>query len=197
MTRDLLPVAGPAAAIAVAVVLLLPASGWATTEPVGSVRQVGATAVVYSGPQVDVALSYHYAVVNPGGRWLLLNVVMAAADAPVELDRTAISVRTPAGEVIPLATPAQFVEAYPRLTWDIAKDRATREPLGLLTPRPYRRLQFFPSEGYSPTFDAQYLDSFRNAYGRLFFRIPDGIQKGTYELQIRLNKSEVVIPFTL
>lgn len=177
--------------------LMFSSALWANARPDQQVRQVGATSIVYHGPQVDIGMSYRYPKLNPGGSWLMLDTVMAATRDPLEVPRTAISLRTPSGEVIPLATPREYNNGYRELAWSITKDNATREPLGLLLERRYLPLRFFPSRGIGLAFDSAWLDSFHNSYGRLFFKLPDGLQKGAYDLLINLPESKVVIPFTI
>jgi hypothetical protein len=195
MNRNVLRLFGAAAAAASS--LLFGAVAGAKTTQTADLRQVGATSIVYHGPQVDIAMSYRYPKLNPEGQWLMLDTTMAATRDPIEVPRTAVSLRTPSGEVVPLATPTEYSNAYPKLAWSITKDDATREPLGLLIARRYRALRFFPPSGFGLMFDSEWLDDFHNSYGRLFFKLPDSIEKGTYELLIRLPESEVVIPFTI
>ncbi len=164
---------------------------------VDRVAQPGRTTVVYHGPQLQVAVSYKFPELNPEGRWLLLDTTMAATRDPLVIPRTAFSLRTPDGSVVPLASPDQYSEALPRLAWSIAKDNATAEPLGLLIARGYRPLRYFPQRGFGLAFDAEWVDHWHNSYGRLFFELPGGIRRGSYELRIDLPERQVVIPFTL
>jgi hypothetical protein len=186
-----------AAAAAAALGLLFGATLVADAAPVDQVRQVGSTATVYQGPQVQVAVSYKFPKLNLGGTWLMLDTTMAATKAPVEIPRSAISLRTPDGDVVPLASPSQYFEAYPRLAWSIIKDDATREPLGLAIERRLRPLRYFPARGAGLAFDAEWLDYWHNSYGRLFFELPGGVQAGHYQLLLDLPESKAVIPFTL
>jgi hypothetical protein len=194
MNRNLLRLFGVAAAALSG--LLFAAVAAANTTPTAELRQVGATAIVYKGPQVDVALSYRFAKLNASGNWLLLDTAMTAT-APVELPRTAISVRTPDGEVVPLASPEAFNNGYRELNATIARANVTREPMGYLIPHRYRRLEFFPERRLGLMFPSAWLDEWHTTYGRLFFQLPDGVQKGNYELLINLKEGQVAIPFTI
>jgi hypothetical protein len=186
-----------AVAIGAGVSLLFGATLLAETAPVGQVRQAGATAVVYQGPQLNVAVSYKFPTLNPEGKWLLLDTTMAATEGPFLIPRSAIAVRTPDGTVVPLASSSQYFRAYPQLAWSITKDNAIREPLGLPIARRYSALRYFPPQGAGLAFDAEWVDYWHNSYGRLFFELPGGVHKGQYELLINLTQSTVVIPFTL
>jgi hypothetical protein len=177
--------------------LLFAAAAQADTTPTADVTQVGATALVYKGPQVNVALSYRFAKLNPEGHWLLLDTVMTAADQPLELWRTSITLRTPSGDVVPLATEAEFSRAYPNLAPAIARANINREPMGYLIPRRYRPMRLFAQRGFGLVYPSVWLDQWHDAFGRLFFQLPNSVHKGQYELLIKLSKSEVVIPFTI
>ncbi len=194
MNRNLLRLFGVAAAAAS---LFSGSVAGANTNQAARLRQVGATSIVYHGPQVEIAMSYRYPKLTPGGTWLMLDTVMVGTRDPIEVPRTAISVRTPSGEVVPLATPTEYNNGYRELAWGIITDDATREPLGLLIARRYLPLRFFPPRGIGLAVDSEWLDNFHNTYGRLFFKLPDGLQNGTYQLLINLSESKVVIPFTI
>lgn len=194
MNRNLSRLFGVAAAAASG--LLFSAVAGANTNPTADLRQVGATAIVYKGPQVDVALSYRFAKLNPSGNWLLLDTAMTA-NAPVELPRTAISVRTPSGEIVPLASPEAFNNGYRELNATIARANVAREPMGYLIPHRYRRLGFFAERRQRLMFPSAWLDEWHTTYGRLFFQLPDGVQKGNYELLFNLKEGRVAIPFTI
>ena len=177
--------------------MLCDAAVWAATGFTPETKQVGATAILYKGAQVDVALSYRFAKLNPTGRWLLLDTAMTATGKTIELPRTAIAVRTPDGAVVPLATQEEFGDDYPQLAAVIARANASREPLNYLIPQRYERIGYFAVRGHGLAWPSVWLDQWHNAYGRLFFKLPGGVQRGTYELLINLPASRVVIPFTI
>lgn len=177
--------------------LLCGTAVWATMPEAPELKQVGATAIVYKGPQVDVALSYRFAKLNPTGRWLLLDTAMTAAAKTIEVPRTAIALRTPDGAVVPLATQQEFGNDYPQLAAMIARANTTREPLNYFIPQRYHRIGYFAERGRGLAFPSVWLDQRHNAFGRLFFQLPNGIQKGTYELLINLPQGQVAIPFTI
>jgi hypothetical protein len=176
--------------------LLLGAVASANTSPSMDLRQVGATAIVYKGPQIDVALSYRFAKLNRSGNWLLLDTTMTA-NAPLELPRTAISVRTPSGALVPLATQEAFSEAYRDLGAAILRANAMREPMGYLIPHRYRPMRLFAERGVGLVFPSVWLDDWHTSIGRLFFQLPGGVEKGNYQLLLNLSEGQVVIPFTI
>jgi hypothetical protein len=186
-----------AGVLAAAFAALFGTTAMAETTSAAQLTQVGATAVLYRGPQIRVVISDRYARYNPEGGWLLLDTAMTATSDPVEIPRAAIAVRTPGGDVVPLATQAQFEKAYPKLASTVMQANVSREPLGYLIPARFRPLRLFAPRGIGIVWDSAWLDQFHNSYGRLYFRIPGGIHRGQYELLIHLPKHEVVIPFTV
>jgi hypothetical protein len=152
---------------------------------------------VYRGPNIEVALSYRFARANLGEKWLFLDTAIKATDNPVEVPRTAIAVRTPQGELIHLASQAAFANQYGSLQSDIMRANVNREPLNYLVPRRFHRLGFFARPGYALAFPVAWLDYWFTDYGRLYFELPNGVQRGNYQLVIDLPNSEVVIPFAL
>lgn len=195
MNKSLLRHAGLVAAAVV--FLLCGVVSWADANPTSEVKQVGATAILYRGPQVQVAVSYRSPKLNPGGSWLMLDAAMTATKGPIEIPRSAISVRVPDGQVVPLASHEAYGKGYSDVAAKIMRDNAIGEPLGYLIPHRYRRLDYFPRRGVGLAWPSVWLDEWHNNYGRLFFQLPGGVQKGNYELLIHLPESQVVIPFTI
>jgi hypothetical protein len=194
MKTNVLRCAGVAAvALCAALVTAAGTDAAATSQ----LTQVGATAIVYRGPQINVVVSDRFARYNPEGKWLLLDTAMTATSDPVEIPRSAIAVRTPDGTVVPLATQAEFELHYSQLAATLLRARVAREPLGYLIPARYRPLRLFAPEGVGIAWDSAWLDQFHNSYGRLYFNLPNGVQKGRYELLIHLPNDNVVIPFTV
>ena len=168
----------------------------AQTSPLPA-TDAGATTAVYRGSRIQVAVSDLYARYHPEGQWLLLDTEWGAAGGPISIPRSAIAVRTPSGEVVPLATQQEFEDGYPQLASPIRQADFTRENLGYFLPERFRPLNLFRVHGVGWVWPSVVLDPFHNCYGRLFFHLPNGVQKGRYELLIHLPKSEVVIPFTV
>lgn len=165
--------------------------------PLSPATDAGSTIAVYQGPRIQVAISDQYARYHPEGQWLLLDTEMSATGGPISIPRGEIAVRTPAGEIVNLATQQEFEQGYPELVSPIRQANFLKERLGyFLTERP-RPLHLFRLHGVGWVWPAAVLDPFHNCYGRLFFHLPNGVQKGRYELLIHLPKTEVVIPFTV
>jgi hypothetical protein len=99
--------------------------------------------------------------------------------------------------VVALASQEEFGKDYPRLAGELVRATATREPMAYLIPHKYRRLDFFTEPGRGLAFPSVWLDEWHNTYGRLYFQLPGGVQKGSYALLITLPESQVTIPFTI
>jgi hypothetical protein len=177
--------------------LLLAAAASAHTTQAPELRQVGRTAIVYRGPDIDVALSYRFAKANPDSKWLFLDVEMTSAGDPIELHRSAVAVRTPDGTIVPLASQGAFNAAYPQLAASVARATVTGEPIGYLLPHRTERLGFFTLPGDGLVFPSVWLDWERNLVGRLYFQVPGGVRPGTYALLISLPEGTVEIPFVV
>jgi hypothetical protein len=171
-----------------------------STVPTGAkdVERAGATVLVYRGPEVEAALGYRFAAANLGSDWLMVDVAATATRETVEVKRDRISLRTPGGETIPLATQEEFGEAYGRLRADIERANVAADPLDYFPRgRVPCTLGFFTAPGEGLAFPSVWLDDRRVCYGRLFFAVPGGVQEGTYTLAIDLEESQLRIPFRL
>jgi hypothetical protein len=187
-----------AAGVAVASLgTLFGAVALASAAPASSVQDPGATIAVYKGARIQVAISYLYARYHPEGKWLLLDAEMTAHGGPIAIPRGNIAVRTPSGDVVPLATPQEFEEGYPQLVSPIKQAEFLKENLAYFLTEPFRPLNLFRLHGVGWVWQSVVLDPFHNSYGRLYFHLPNGVHKGQYELLIHLPKEEVVIPFTV
>lgn len=182
--------------LAVAGAALVVATAALAARPTEELRAVGATAMIYKGPLVQVALSYKFPKLVASGDWLFLDTVITATQEPLEISRTAVSVRTPTGEIVPLASQEEFASAYPALRSAIARANVMAEPLNYFPPYAYRPMRLF-SEGRNIAFPSFWLDGWHDTFGRLFFRLPNGIQRGDYALLIHLKEGDVTVPFTL
>lgn len=169
----------------------------ATAASAADTADRGATTVVYRGARIQVAISCHYARLHPEGNWLILDAEMGVTGGPIGIPRDAIAVRTPSGDVVTLATQAEFEQGYPEMASAIKTADFTRERLGYLLNEEPRRLDLFRLHGVGWVWQTLPLDPFHNCYGRLYFHLPHGVQRGHYELLIRAPKEDVVLPFVI
>jgi hypothetical protein len=112
--------------------------------------------------------------------------------------RDKISLRTPAGITVPLATQREFNEAYGGLQSFLRAADVVRDPMGYWPPRKEPcAFRFFVAPGQGVSFDEFSVNDVRACEGRLLFQVPGGVQPGRYVLSVDLEESEIEIPFTL
>jgi hypothetical protein len=182
------------------VVLMITVAGCRSATPTGTpgVDRVGKTVLRYVGPEVETVLSYRVANLRQGEEWLFLDVaVTGAGRTSVELKREKIAIRTPSGEVVPLATQEEFGQAYSQLAAALARADVASEPVDYFTSRKSKSLNFLVAPGTGIAFDSVWVNDLEVASGRLCFFIRGGAQAGPYELRIDLQESKVRIPFRL
>jgi len=195
MTR--VTVAGRVAPVLAAALLLGACSSAVPTET-PNVSQAGETVLLYKGPELEAALSYRFARNNPGEEWLLLDFgVTGTANVSVEIPRDRIWLRTPAGEIVPLATQQEFGSAYPQLASTIRRAGSGREPLDYFRALRPCNLGLFTAPGEGLALLSVWVSNREACFGWLFFHPPGGVTSGHYVLGIDLPESKVRIPFKL
>ncbi len=172
----------------------------ATPTDTPGIDRLGKYILRQEGPEVDVVLGYKYAAIKSlGDEWLILEIaVTSPASTSAEIRRENIWVETPGGEKIPLATQRTFGEAYRTIRNTIEAAKIARDPMDYFLPsrRPCR-VQFFVPPGAGVAYDAVSVNDRRACEGRLYFKIPGGIEQGRWVLGMDLENSTVRIPFTL
>lgn len=148
-------------------------------------------------------LGYRMANSSVGEEWMLLQLgltVMPKAGSQ-SLSREALSLKTPDGKEIALATQRQFAGAnrLPALNRraDVIRDSVNYFPIGASRPC---RIGYFsdPSRpGASLSYNQVDLNSNRACVGRVFFHLPDGIDVGQYWLVINFANGPVEVPFKI
>ena len=151
-----------------------------------------------------VTLGYRLANDSVGDEWMYLQVGMTLMPGVKgqTLKREAISVKTPDGTVVLLATQQEYAAAsyLPALNrkGQIVKDSLNYFPAGANIPC---ALQFFADLGSGPNrgvvFDEVGMSDDRACVGRLFFRVPGGIQVGQHWLVVKFAGGEVQVPFRI
>jgi hypothetical protein len=58
-------------------------------------------------------------------------------------------------------------------------------------------VQFYVTPGGGVSFDEVTVSDKRGCYGRLYFKVPGGIQSGRWTFGVDLEESEIRIPFEL
>ena len=150
-------------------------------------------------------LGYRVAQESVGEEWMLLEVglTVRAGTKNLTFTRDNLSLKTPDGSTIALATQKDFAQAgYLRGLNSRAK--VQRDPINYFPGEANRacRLQFFvnPSQGGPGgrlAYDQVELSPDRGCLGRLFFHVPGGIKVGQHWLIVKFGDSEVQVPFRI
>jgi hypothetical protein len=205
-------IAGPrAAAAAVAIVL---ATGGATLaaaqpqvqKPQPTVPEVftlmGQYVRVAYNNEGFVSLGYRVAQQAVGEEWMLLEVGMTVRTSKNHtLKRGDISIKTPDGTTIPLATQQEYGKAgYLRALNSRAKvvrDSINYFPMDATRAAPIGFFAQVGSPGSQLAYDQIELSKDRANLGRLYFHVPGGIKVGQHWLIVKFAESEVQVPFRI
>lgn len=186
-------------ALAAAAALASMSCSSATPTDTPGIDSLGQYVLRQEGPEAEVVLGYRFAANSLGEDWLILEVnVSSPRQMSAAIAREDIWVRTPDGTKVPLASQRLFGEAYGRLRPAIDKADIQRDPMDYFPPnRRSCAFQFFVAPGNGVAFDEITVNDRRACQGKLFFRIPGGIQPGRWTLGMDLEESAVRIPFDL
>jgi hypothetical protein len=149
-----------------------------------------------------VTMGYRTAQQSIGEEWVMLEVglTMRSPAKDYTLKREHLSIKTPDGTKIPLATQGDYAGAgYLPAIENRAK--VTHDPINYFPVDATRpcAIRFFtnPSERRGLAFDQVELSSTRGCVGRLYFRVPGGIKVGQHWLNVDFGESEVQVPFRI
>jgi hypothetical protein len=145
-------------------------------------------------------LGYRVANLSVGEKWMLLEVGLTLRDDVPDytMTRDAISLETPDGQTIPMAT----IEEYRAAPLGGLENRARiqRDSINIFPPHATTacRIGFFADlDSAGVAHDQVELNSQRGCLGRLFFQIPAGIARGQYWLNVKFAQSLVRVPFRI
>jgi hypothetical protein len=147
-----------------------------------------------------VILGYRIANDSVGEEWMLLEIGTTVMDRVPDysLRPEAISLTTPDGTSLPLPTLEEFRAAHLQGLENRAK--VMRDSINYFPPTASDacRIGFFPQlEDRGMPWDQVELSSRRACMGRLFFKVPGGIQYGQHWLNVKFEKSLVRVPFRI
>jgi len=175
-------------------------TGCSSAQPTDDpgVDRMGQYILMNKGPEAEVVIGYRHAENSLGSEWLLLEVAMTSPpNQTARILRENVSVRTPAGMTIPLASQREFTQDYGTLQAFLRAADVVRDPMDYWPPRKETcAIRFFVSPGQGVSFDEFTVNDFRACQGRFMFKIPGGVQAGRYVFTIDLEESEIRIPFT-
>jgi hypothetical protein len=147
------------------------------------------------------SLGYRVANQSVGEEWMLLEVGLTLREGGNNnfiLKREGLSISTPDDKTIPLATNKEYRGGDLRALEMRAK--VVRDSVNYFPPGASRacRVGFFAALD-SPTmaFDQVDLSWQRACMGRLYFKVPGGIQHGQHFLNVQFEKSKLRVPFRI
>ena len=147
-----------------------------------------------------VSLGYRMANQSVGEEWMMLDIGATVREntQPYKLTRGLISLDTPDGTTIPLATNADYRQVDLRAL----EKRATvvKDSINYFPPmaRTACRIGFFSdTESRAMAYDEVELSNSRACLGRLYFKVPGGIKYGQHWLNVKFKDSLVRVPFRI
>jgi len=147
-----------------------------------------------------ISLGYRTANQSVGEEWMLLEVgaTMRQGKPNFKLTRDAISLDAPNGSRIPLPTNTQYREADLRALEQ--RSTVVRDSINYFPPGASNacRIGFFaPLESAGMAYDQVELSWNRGCVGRLYFKVPGGIQHGQHWLNVQFKETLVRVPFRI
>jgi hypothetical protein len=147
-----------------------------------------------------VILGYQLANRSLGEEWMLLEVGMTVLNntRAYKLTRAAMSLETPDGKTIPLASDVDVRKANTRALQQ--RERVQRDSINYFPPSAHRacRLGFFAElDQRAMAWDEVELSTDRACLGRLFFQVPGGITYGQHWLNVKFQDSTIRVPFRI
>ena len=147
-----------------------------------------------------ISLGYRMANQSVGEEWMMLDMGATVREntQPYKLTRGLISLDTPDGKTIPLATNAEYRQVDLRAL----EKRATvvKDSINYFPPtaRTACRIGFFSdTESRAMAHDEVELSNSRGCVGRLYFKVPGGIKYGQHWLNVKFKDSLVRVPFRI
>jgi hypothetical protein len=147
-----------------------------------------------------VSLGYRVANQSVGEEWMLIEIGATVRDGKPNytLMRGALSLETPDGKTIALATQREYQQVDLRALENRAG--VVRDSINYFPPGATRacRIGFFSQPGSREiSYDQVELSSSRGCLGRLYFHVPGGIQYGQHWLNVKFQDSLVRVPFRI
>jgi hypothetical protein len=145
-------------------------------------------------------LGYRLANLSVGEEWMLLEVGLALRDRTPDytLKRDAVTLDTPDGKTLPLATLPEYRQA--NLQALKARERVQRDSINYFPPNAYQAcpIQFFTDLDQRPmSWNEVEMTDQRACLGRFYFKVPGGIAYGQHWLNVKFEKTVVRVPFRI
>jgi hypothetical protein len=147
-----------------------------------------------------VIIGYQLANRSLGEEWMLLEVGMTVFDKvpDYKLTRGALSIETPDGKTVPLASVTEHRAGSTTALQN--REKVQRDSINYFPPSASRacRIGFFSDlDSRAMAYDEVELSSTRGCLGRLYFNVPGGIKYGQHWLNVKFEKSVVRVPFRI
>ena len=147
-----------------------------------------------------VILGYRLANSLVGEEWMLLEVGMALREGVPShtLTRDAVSIETPDGKTIPLATEDEYRKA--NLEALVARTKVQSDKINYFPPNAHQgcRIGFFADlDQRAVGWDQFELTNQSGCLGRLFFQVPGGIHYGQHWLNVKFAQTLIRVPFRI
>jgi hypothetical protein len=145
-------------------------------------------------------IGYKLANMSVGEEWMLIEFGTTVLDRTpnYRLKRDALSLETPDGKTIPLASVEEYRAA--NLSALQNRERVARDSINYFPPSASQacRIGFFSElANRARAWDEVELSNTRGCVGRLFFHVPGGIAYGQHWLNVKFEKSLVRVPFRI
>jgi len=148
-------------------------------------------------------LGYRVAQQSVGEEWVLLEVGLAMRSGAKDftLKREHLSITTPDGNRIPLATQSEYGKAGYLTALNnrakVVRDSINYFPVDVTRPCAIQFYSNLGQGGRQIAFDEVELSSNRGCVGRLYFHVPGGIKIGQHWLNVTFDESELQVPFRI
>ena len=145
-------------------------------------------------------LGYKLANLSIGEEWMLLEFGTTVRDRVPNytMKRDALSLETPDGKTIPMASVIEYRKA--NLSALQNREKVQRDSINYFPPSASQacRIGFFSElDQRAMSYDQVELSSQRACVGRLFFQVPGGIKYGQHWLNVKFEKTLVRVPFRI
>ncbi len=149
-------------------------------------------------------VGYRTANNSVGQEWLMLELGLTVPKGIKDqvLKRDAFSISTPDNEMIPMASQKEFQDDRGKLRALDARASMERDSINYFPPAANNacRIGFFTDAsqpGRGLAYDQVELSFNRACVGRLYFKVPGGIQYGQHTLNIRFYDGMLRVPFKI
>jgi hypothetical protein len=165
----------------------------------GKVKQYGRATVEYTSDAVAVVANYDYSQKSHDDAWLLIGFAVQGRKGPIVIQRTDLSLQTPDGRTIPVASQQLFLEDSKVLTPLFQNAAIWRRALDDYFPsRPAKRTVNFFSRPGGIVEDSVLTHPDEVATGDLLFKSPERTwREGTYRLVLNHEKAKAELPINL